>query len=153
VRAHPKILVRSQGSRLSSSSTPLAAPSERTHADAPPAAGTGALLPVFTAAVFLSAFLLFLVQPLFGKMVLPLLGGSPAVWNTCMLFFQAALLGGYAYAHLSSRLEVRKQAALHLALLLLAGLALPISLRGAAPEGGGAPIPWFGPRPHISATL
>jgi spermidine synthase len=128
---------------LSSSSTPLAAPAERTHADAPPAAGTRALLPVFTAAVFLSAFLLFLVQPLFGKMVLPLLGGSPAVWNTCMLFFQAALLGGYLYAHLSSRWTVRRQAMVHLALLALAALALPVSVRGAVPPGGGAPIPWL----------
>jgi spermidine synthase len=94
--------------------------------------------------VFLSAFLLFLVQPLFGKMVLPLLGGSPAVWNTCMLFFQTALLGGYLYAHLtSSRLTVRRQATVHLAALALAALALPVSLRGAAPEGGAAPIPWL----------
>lgn len=105
---------------------------------------TGALLAAYTAAVFLSAFLLFLVQPLFGKMVLPLLGGSPAVWNTCMLFFQAALLGGYLYAHLSSsRLTVRRQATVHLAALALAALALPVSLRGAAPEGGAAPIPWL----------
>jgi len=107
------------------------------------AAGTGTLLAVFTAAVFLSAFLLFLVQPMFGKMVLPLLGGSPAVWNTCMLFFQAALLGGYLYAHLSSRWTVRRQAAVHLALLALAALALPVSVRGAVPPGGGAPIPWL----------
>ncbi|MBW3571772.1 MAG: fused MFS/spermidine synthase [Gemmatimonadetes bacterium] len=105
---------------------------------------TGVLLAAYTAAVFLSAFLLFLVQPLFGKMVLPLLGGSPAVWNTCMLFFQAALLGGYLYAHLtSSRLTVRRQAVVHLAALALAALALPVGLRGAAPEGGAAPIPWL----------
>jgi spermidine synthase len=128
---------------LSSHSAPLTAP-----AAAPPASAAksrpGALLAAYTAAVFLSAFLLFLVQPLFGKMVLPLLGGSPAVWNTCMLFFQAALLGGYLYAHLtSSRLSVRRQAAVHLAALALAALALPVSLRGASPEGGAAPIPWL----------
>jgi spermidine synthase len=128
---------------LSSQSAPLAAPAPSTHADRPAAAGTGALLAVFTVAVFLSAFLLFLVQPMFGKMVLPLLGGSPAVWNTCMLFFQAALLGGYLYAHLSSRWTVRRQAMVHLALLALAALALPVSVRGAAPPGGGAPIPWL----------
>ena len=131
--------------RLSSHPAPLAAEAGTPPAGAHAAArgGTGALLAVFTAAVFLSAFLLFLVQPMFGKMVLPLLGGSPAVWNTCMLFFQAALLGGYLYAHLSSRLPVKRQAMLHLALLALAALALPVSVRGAAPEGGGAPIPWL----------
>jgi spermidine synthase len=101
------------------------------------------LLGVFASSVFLSAFLLFLVQPLFGKLALPLLGGSPAVWNTCMLFFQAALLGGYLYAHLSSRLDVRRQAAVHLALLAGAALALPLSLRGAVPTGGEAPVPWL----------
>jgi SAM-dependent methyltransferase len=130
--------------RLSPQSAPPA-PAGDTHAAVATAAPprTGALLAVFTAAVFLSAFLLFLVQPMFGKMVLPLLGGSPAVWNTCMLFFQAALLGGYLYAHLTSRLTVRRQAAVHGVLLVLAALALPLSLRGAAPTGGGAPIPWL----------
>jgi spermidine synthase len=128
---------------LSSQSAPLATTAPLTQTDAPAAAGSGALLAVFTAAVFLSAFLLFLVQPMFGKMVLPLLGGSPAVWNTCMLFFQAALLGGYLYAHLSSRWTVRRQAVVHLALLALAALALPVSVRDAAPPGGGAPIPWL----------
>lgn len=124
---------------------PAAQPAEIPHADAPAEARprTGALLAVFTAAVFLSAFLLFLVQPMFGKMVLPLLGGSPAVWNTCMLFFQAALLGGYLYAHLSSRWTVRRQAIVHLALLALAALALPVSVRGASPDGGDAPVPWL----------
>ncbi|HEV3051924.1 MAG TPA: hypothetical protein VGX50_16570, partial [Longimicrobium sp.] len=114
-------------------------------ASAPATPRTGrSMLAVYTAAVFLSAFLLFLVQPLFGKMVLPLLGGSPAVWNTCMLFFQAALLGGYLYAHVtSSRLTVRRQATVHLAALALAAIALPVSVRGAIPEGGAAPIPWL----------
>jgi SAM-dependent methyltransferase len=84
------------------------------------------------------------VQPMFGKMVLPLLGGSPAVWNACMLFFQAALLGGYLYAHVTSeRLGPRRQAALHLALLAAAALVLPIGVGAAAPEGGAAPIPWL----------
>ncbi|HEX2095170.1 MAG TPA: fused MFS/spermidine synthase [Longimicrobiaceae bacterium] len=102
------------------------------------------LLATYTTAVFLSAFLLFLVQPMFGRMVLPLLGGTPAVWNTCMLFFQAALLGGYLYAHLTSRRwGVRRQAALHLALLAAAALALPVSVAGAAPGGAEAPIPWL----------
>ncbi|HEX8722651.1 MAG TPA: hypothetical protein VF736_18685, partial [Pyrinomonadaceae bacterium] len=66
---------------------------------------------LFAAALFASAFLLFWVQPLAGKMLLPLLGGTPAVWNTCMLFFQAVLLGGYAYALALTRwLSARAQA-------------------------------------------
>lgn len=128
---------------MSTQSAPPAAPAERSPAHAPAPAGTGPLLAVFTLAVFLSAFLLFLVQPMFGKMVLPLLGGSPAVWNTCMLFFQAALLGGYLYAHLSSRWTVRRQAVVHLALLVVAALALPVAVRDAVPPGEGAPIPWL----------
>jgi hypothetical protein len=107
-------------------------------------AGGAALLATFTASIFLSAFLLFLVQPMFSRMALPLLGGTPAVWNTCMLFFQAALLGGYLYAHAGARwLTVRRQALLHLAMLGAAALALPVAMRGAAPVGGQAPIPWL----------
>ncbi len=103
-----------------------------------------ALVVVFTAAVFLSAFLLFLIQPMFSRMVLPLLGGTPAVWNTCMLFFQAALLGGYLYAHASTRwLGSRRQSAAHVVLLAAAALALPIAVGSRAPEGGAAPIPWL----------
>jgi hypothetical protein len=78
------------------------------------------LLLVFAVTLFLSAALLFLVQPMVGKMLLPLLGGTPAVWNTCMVFFQALLLAGYAYAHATTAwLGVRRQALLHLAVLLL----------------------------------
>ncbi|HEX5724754.1 MAG TPA: fused MFS/spermidine synthase [Longimicrobiaceae bacterium] len=106
--------------------------------------GRAALLPAFVSAIFTGAFLLFLVQPMFGRMVLPLLGGSPAVWNTCMVFFQAALLGGYLYADVTTRrLDVRRQAALHLGLLVVAGVLLPVSVAGAAPPGGGPPIPWL----------
>jgi hypothetical protein len=61
------------------------------------------ILPLYAGTLFLSAFLLFSVQPMFTKMVLPRLGGSPAVWNTAMVFFQATLLGGYLYAHLATR--------------------------------------------------
>lgn len=86
-------------------------------------------VPVYTATLLLSAFLLFGVQPLFGKMVLPMLGGSPAVWNTAMVFFQAMLLAGYAYAHATSRLlPPRIQAALHIVLLLVFTLALPLAI-------------------------
>jgi hypothetical protein len=78
--------------------------------------------------IFLSAFLLFLVQPLIGKYILPWFGGAPAVWTTCMLFFQVLLLGGYAYAHwLADRAVVRKQTTIHLALLALSLVFLPIT--------------------------
>jgi SAM-dependent methyltransferase len=87
----------------------------------------------FTLAVFLSAALLFVVEPMFGKMVLPLLGGSPAVWTTCMLFFQGALLLGYLYAHLGPRwLGLRRHTLLHVGLLTLCLLTLPISVAGAS---------------------
>jgi len=84
---------------------------------------------VFTATLALSAVLLFWVQPMFAKMVLPLLGGTPAVWNTSMVFFQAVLLAGYAYAHYSTRLlDVRRQSLLHLILLVCAFAVLPIAV-------------------------
>lgn len=83
--------------------------------------------PIFALALFSSAALIFLLQPLFGRMVTPLLGGSPAVWNASMAFFQAALLAGYFYAHLLARLkDVRLQIAIHLAAMALAWLVLPI---------------------------
>ncbi len=103
------------------------------------------MLPAYTATLFLSAFLLFAVQPMFTKMVLPRLGGSPAVWNTAMVFFQATLLGGYAYAHLSTRyLKLPAQQLLH-AILLLAGLLfLPIGVSAdAVPPVEGSPVLWL----------
>lgn len=94
-----------------------------------PAVRATVLAPVFALALFTSAALLFWVQPLVAKMLLPLLGGAPAVWNTCMVFFQALLLAGYAYALLlSQRLSLRNQAVLHAVLLLAAGLVLPFTL-------------------------
>lgn len=84
---------------------------------------------VFTLAIFVSAFLLFLIQPLFAKMILPVLGGSSAVWTTCMLFFQASLLAGYFYAHLLTKyLPLRAQVSVHLVLTLLAFSLLPFHL-------------------------
>src|ERR1700719_3730435 len=75
------------------------------------------LLVIYCLTIFLSAFLLFQVQPLVGKFVLPWFGGSPAVWTTCMLVFQVLLFGGYAYAHLTTRwLGPRAQAGLHIGL-------------------------------------
>ena len=88
---------------------------------------TAAVPIVFAATVFGSAFLLFLVQPLLGKYILPWFGGSPSVWTTCMLIFQALLFFGYGYAHLLSRLELRWQATIHAALLLAAVCTLPIT--------------------------
>ncbi len=77
-------------------------------------------LPFFAITLFVSAFLLFLVQPMIGKMILPKLGGTPQVWNTCMVFFQTALLAGYAYTHtVSTRLSVRRQLFVHCAVLVL----------------------------------
>ena len=93
------------------------------------AARASVLAPVFALALFTSAALLFWVQPLVAKMLLPLLGGAPSVWNTCMVFFQSLLLAGYAYAlFVSQRLSLRNQAIVHAVLLLAAGLVLPFTL-------------------------
>ena len=82
----------------------------------------------FSLTIFWGAFLLFLVQPLIARFILPWFGGGPAVWTTCMLFFQLLLLGGYAYAHFSiSRLTPRRQLITHLCLLALAVALLPIT--------------------------
>ncbi len=87
------------------------------------------MLLLFAFTMFLSAVLLFSVEPMVAKMTLPLVGGSPAVWGTCMVFFQAALLGGYAYAHATtSWLGVRRQAILHAGLILLPLFVLPIGI-------------------------
>jgi hypothetical protein len=98
------------------------------------------VLIVYTAAIFVSALLLFSVQPLFTRMVLPRLGGSPAVWSVAMVFFQSLLLGGYAYAHYLMRLRSRLiPATIHLVLLAIALLTLPLSIAGGwgePPSGG-----------------
>lgn len=104
------------------------------------------VLGLFAVLIFLNVTLLFVVQPMFTKMVLPLLGGTPAVWNTCLMFFQAALLVGYLYAHITSqRLTARNQGLLHLGVMLLALLTLPLVVRGAssAVAGTSAPILWL----------
>jgi len=84
---------------------------------------------LFAGTLFTSASLMFVLQPLFGKLLLPLLGGSPAVWNTCMVFYQSLLFLGYWYAHsLSTRLPVNRQILLHGCVMLLSLLALPVAL-------------------------
>src|SRR5215216_298021 len=100
---------------------------------------------LFAAALFVSAFLLFWVQPMVGKMVLPLLGGTPQVWNTCMLFFQTALLAGYAYTHnLSTRLATRLQLMVHGVLLGVPVLVLLVTgvfdVTGWHPDPSGIPV-------------
>ncbi|MGL6044334.1 MAG: fused MFS/spermidine synthase [Sandaracinobacteroides sp.] len=97
---------------------------------------------LFTAIVFLGSFLLFLIQPLFARLVLPVLGGSPSVWNTAMLFYQAALLLGYAYAHGLQRLAFRTQLGVHLLLFGAAALTLPIGIAalGGADTGDAAAL-------------
>jgi hypothetical protein len=89
---------------------------------------------LFGLTLFAAAALLFAAQPLVGKSLLPLWGGSPSVWNTCMVFFQAALLAGYVYAHVATAwLGVRRQAVLHGALLLAGGAFLPLAAPGGPP--------------------
>src|SRR5437016_4657268 len=100
------------------------------------------LLPTLVAAIFLSAALLFAVRPMFTKMVLPRLGGAPSVWSVAMVFFQAALLAGYGYAHLLTRFAPgRTSVVIHLAVMIAACLALPLHIAtgwGKPPEVGEA---------------
>src|SRR6267142_5117421 len=94
-----------------------------------PIAQLNLLLVVFVAAIFVSAALLFAVQPMFTKMVLPRLGGAAAVWSVAMVFFQATLFAGYAYAHLLTRFAPgRLSIIIHLVVLLIACSALPLHI-------------------------
>ncbi len=103
-----------------------------------------ALAAMFTATVFAGAVLLFWIQPLFTKMALPLLGGAPLVWNTAMVFFQAMLLAGYAYAHALTRwLGVRIQIGVHVLVLGVAALALPVAVVEGWHPDTAAPATWF----------
>ncbi len=106
-----------------------------------------ALILLFSATIFVSAALLFLVQPIIAKRILPLLGGAPNVWNTCMVFFQAVLLAGYAFAHLTARrMTSRRQSILQVGMLLIAAVALPITLRTTVLRmipSTGNPVPWL----------
>ncbi len=102
---------------------------------------------LFAVTILLNALLLFLVQPMIARMLLPYLGGTPAVWNTCMVFFQALLLAGYAYAHLITvRLSVRRQTILHLSLLAMAAIFFPLGISEASVQslgGQSSPILWL----------
>jgi len=100
-------------------------------------------MPLYAATVFLSAFLLFLVQPLLAKQILPWFGGTAVVWMLSMVFFQLVLLLGYAYAHwLAGRVHARRQAWIHLALLAASLAFLPVMPDSAwKPEGGANPVP------------
>ena len=117
----------------------------RTPPLAPASAVPRWVLPAYVAAIFTSAALLFVVQPMFSKLVLPLLGGSAQVWTTCLLWFQTALLLGYLYAHLAPRLlGIRRHAPLHVVLCLLALLTLPFGVdAGDAPSGTANPAWWL----------
>ena len=112
--------------------------------DRPAAAGlAGFVLPAFAVTLFLSAFLLFSVQPMFAKMVLPKLGGSASVWSVAMVFFQAMLLAGYGLAHLlTTRLGMVRAIGVHLVVCLIAAVMLPI----------GVPVSWGAPPEHFTAA-
>jgi hypothetical protein len=99
---------------------------------------------IYTVTILTGSFLLFLVQPLMGRIVLPVLGGSPNVWNIAMLFYQGVLLAGYLYAHALQRLPVRRQLAIHLALFAVAALMLPIGMAAWFPAAGDSdPALWL----------
>ena len=127
---------------------------------------------VFAATILLSAALMFIVELMFAKMVLPRLGGSPSVWNTCLVFYQAALMAGYIYAHLSLKwLGPRRQSVLHVVLLCTAFIVLadrldrvarcaagrgqPDSLALAAADGlrGTAVLLHFGQRAAVAGLV
>jgi hypothetical protein len=99
---------------------------------------------LYAATLFASAFLLFWLQPLVAKMLLPRLGGAPAVWNTALMFFQVVLLAGYLYAHLLSRcLAAKAQPWAHAAVIFIAFTFLPLGVGTEAPASDGAPVPWL----------
>lgn len=102
-------------------------------------------MPLYTAAALLGAFLIFLVQPMAAKVALPTLGGAPFVWNGCMVFFQAALLCGYLYAHALTRLKKpAAQALIHVALLAATlAFAFPLTFAYTGLNPAHAPLPWL----------
>ncbi|MCC2602899.1 spermidine synthase [Sphingopyxis yananensis] len=97
---------------------------------------------IFVATILVGSFLLFLVQPMVARMVLPKLGGAPAVWNSAMLVYQALLLGGYAYAHWLGRFSLKRQALVHGGLLLVAAAWLPIGIASIGAPASGQEALW-----------
>jgi hypothetical protein len=96
---------------------------------------------LFHIGIFLGAYLLFVVQPLIAKQILPWFGGGPSVWSACLLFFQLGLVAGYAYTHYTRRLGLSRQITVHIVFLLLAAATLPISASAAwKPPNADAPI-------------
>ena len=125
----PTTFMRSSSENVSPASPPTVSPASQSPL-------------VYALTIFLSAFLLFQIQPVIAKIILPWFGGSAAVWTACMLFFQLALLLGYLYAHwIATRLPSRNQSIVHIALLTLSLVSLPV-LPGAwwKPSGSGEPL-------------
>src|SRR5918999_3450848 len=108
-----------------------------------PRAGGRAVVWLYTAALLISAALVFAVQPMLARMLLPVVGGTPALWTVALAFFQVALLLGYGYAHLSVRLlGPRRQPLVHAALLLATCALLPIGVPEWEPPSGGSTAAW-----------
>ena len=103
------------------------------------------LILLFSGTLFISATLMFVLQPMFGKTLLPMLGGSPAVWNTCMVFYQTILFLGYLYAHfLSSKFSTLRQVQIHIVLIAISLIALPIALpENTLPPSDSDPTFWI----------
>ena len=103
------------------------------------------ILPLFALTLFLGSFLLFVVEPMVARMVLPVLGGVPMVWNTCVVFFQMMLLVGYGYAYGASKwVDLRRHTVAHSLILLLPFAVLPLAIQpGAGPSPDSNPIPWL----------
>jgi hypothetical protein len=138
--------IRQRLTMATSPSAPATAPDQETPGPGAPERETAGKPPsdllvvvLFSATLLVSAALLFLIQPMFARFVLPLVGGTPAVWNVSLMFFQLALLTSYLYAHVAiRRLGVRRQALIHLVLLLPPLIVLPIGVpTGTAPPQGG----------------
>src|SRR5260370_5833612 len=101
-------------------------------------------LALFGCTIFVGSALVFLVEPMVGKMLLPLFGGTPAVWAVSLVFFQTVLLAGYGFAHLSIRmLPVHRQSFVQLGLLLTPLALLPIAVQPAAPSSRSYPALWL----------
>ena len=130
-----------RGARVTAGEFPILAGVPKPHHSKASARGKLIEWLLFMAATLLSAFLLFLVQPLVAKHILPWFGGAPAVWNVCMAFYQSALFGGYLYAHLLiTRIPPSRQFWIHGALVVAAFALLPVlPAESWRPDGTAAP--------------